>query len=183
MSILRRGRDPASAASSEALCPPDDEFPSAGTDYRVARHRAGPVEYATVALSMDGHAAVMSCRDVVELAQRMARTRTAENFTQNRAPPWPLFSLQPCLLDFEFVRARVYPFSTEVDANAPESYWRWELEAALRFVKFGGTKATISSPLVARQIDAASSSAASDQGAARPARRAPGRKFAVGRRK
>lgn len=72
--------------------------------------------------------------------------------------PWPLFSLQPSLLDTEFMRSHVHPFSTKPHMNPPNAYWLFEMEAALRFVRGGGRKASIHSSYVARPIAVRSSS-------------------------
>ena len=72
--------------------------------------------------------------------------------------PWPLFSLQPSLLDTDFMKNHVYPFSEDPRLNPAHAYWMFEMEAALKFVKFGGTKASIDSGYVARPLAVASSS-------------------------
>ena len=111
----------------------------------------------------------------------MAPARDAAAMAGGAVPPWPLFSLQPCLLDAAFVRAHMYPFAESAAMNESDAYWLWELEAALRFVKHGGTKASVKSGLVARQIDVKTSSREEDDvvpvRGPRPARR----KFAVRR--
>ena len=83
----------------------------------------------------------------------------------------------------------MYPFARGAHMNDQDAYWLWELEAALKFVKHGATKASIDSPYVARQIEVETSSLESpeDRAAlAAEARRRPkpnnNRKFAVKRR-
>ena len=70
--------------------------------------------------------------------------------------PWPLFSLQPSLLDADFVKRELVPFDER--ARLPEAHWLWELEAAIRFVRAGGIKASLSTGPFAVQIPVPSSS-------------------------
>jgi len=167
------------------------DIPEDCPDYAVARSSAGPVNYATVALGAAAHDEVVSCASTEALAVAMAPARDPALFGKPGAcvPPWPLFSLQPSLLDAAYVREHMYPFARGAHMNDQDAYWLWELEAALDFVKHGATKASIDSRLVARQIDVETSSLDSpeDRAAhAAPARaakpKAANRKFAVKRR-
>ena len=56
------------------------------------------------------------------------------------------------------MRSHVAPFSEDPRLNPSHAYWMFEMEAALKFVKFGGAKASIDSSYVARPINVASSS-------------------------
>jgi len=71
---------------------------------------------------------------------------------------WPLYSNQPSLNDAAFLRG-LLPFSEDPSLNrADHEYWRFEFEFALRFVKAGGRKATLTEGHTARQVQAKTSS-------------------------
>ena len=163
----------ASGATQVAMNGAFLDIPADCEDYAVRDCSAGPVDYVTVALGPEQHAAVVGCASPEALAQKMAPDRCAENMAGGRVPPWPLFSLQPSLLDADYVRTHMYPFAERAHMNDQDAYWLWELEAALKFVKHGATKASIKSRHVARQIDVETSSL--DDPADRARQRAAGR--------
>ena len=71
---------------------------------------------------------------------------------------WPLYSNQPSLNDTDFLRP-LLPFSEAPSLNrADHEYWRFEFEFALRFVRAGGRKATLTGSQLARQLEAQTSS-------------------------
>lgn len=138
-------------------------------DYEICRKG----DYAVVGLSATARTVFLSDLPAEDVAKAVAPLRTRDA----KPPPWPLFSLQPSLLDANFVKTYVSPFAETT--ITPEAYWLWELQAAICFVRAGGTKASLSSPPFATQITVASSSCQDDYGPIGvQAQNAPRRKFA-----
>ena len=132
-----------------------EPHPIYSSEYTTHRDRT-PMgcEYVVTALKPAVEAPITSAPNIESLAIKYSHKFGA----REAGWPWPLFSLQPSLLDTEFIRSYVYPFSTKPHMNPPNAYWMFELEAALKFVKFGGTKASIASTYVAQPLAVKSSS-------------------------
>lgn len=138
-------------------------------DYEICRKG----DYAVVGLSATARTVFLSDRPAEDVARAVAPLRTRNV----KPPPWPLFSLQPSLLDADFVKTYVSPFAESTITQ--DAYWLWELQAAICFVRAGGTKASLSTPPFATQITVASSSCQDSYEPLRqPAEPAPRRKFA-----
>ncbi|KAJ8612262.1 hypothetical protein CTAYLR_002913 [Chrysophaeum taylorii] len=119
-------------------------------DYDIRRENG----YAVIALGQSAASLYPPDEPSDVLALRLAPLRAADE----DPPPWPLFSLQPSLLDADFIKRHVAPFAEGINMNDPSAYWLWELDAAIRFVRAGGTKASLSKGPLATQIHVRSSS-------------------------
>ena len=129
------------------------------SEYVTARHRtAMGCDYVVTDLARGHKEPIVAHENIFQLALTYSNKFGHRDALGRPGAPWPLFSLQPSLLDTAFVRSHVAPFSEDPRLNPSHAYWMFEMEAALKFVKFGGAKASIDSSYVARPINVASSS-------------------------